>query len=331
MENFKITGVGSPEDKSKVVTRVEQHLENTRQFLSSEDLEKIQDSEQIKGELELAAINFANQATNEMLEKFGITPYNIPTDNYFFVSHDGYVHLTGSEYGIAFARNGRKQCFVDVSQYENNSINLCLSVLHETIHLKSFYKLNVPVLATDKILESREGLVIRESRKLKKEGEVHTHFNGLNEAVVSKLELSLLGRIKQLDILKGEVDRVSQEDVQQIIKDTATDQQIPKDEIFWVSPDGKEYEAIPYRKYREVLDYVCNEISKDLSETYSSPEEVFNEFAKAFFSGNLLIIAKLVENAFGPGSFRILSNMSIDKQSAVLCLETLRKMRARRK
>ena len=76
-----------------------------------------------------------------------------------------------------------------------------------------------------------------------------------------------------------------------------------------------------------MLEYVCSEIQKQFPDKYQSIEEVFKEFLKANFTGQLLGIARLVEQTFGEGSFRLLGNMTEDKSSAVLYLDSLRKAR----
>ncbi len=76
---------------------------------------------------------------------------------------------------------------------------------------------------------------------------------------------------------------------------------------------------------------VIQEIQKELPETYPDTDDVLEEFTKAFFTGRLMQLGKIVEQTFGKGSFRILGMMKDDRESPVEVLETLRKMRAGRR
>jgi len=50
---------------------------------------------------------------------------------------------------------------------------------------------------------------------------------------------------------------------------------------------------------------------------------------KTHFTGRLLPVARLVEGTFGEGSFRLLGNMTTEKQSGILHLESFKKLRAK--
>jgi hypothetical protein len=80
-----------------------------------------------------------------------------------------------------------------------------------------------------------------------------------------------------------------------------------------------------YKEQREVLNYICEEISKSMSEKYANPDAVFKEFLSAHFTGRLLPIAKIIEKVFGKRSFRVLSNMNTDIESGILTLEYFQK------
>jgi len=74
---------------------------------------------------------------------------------------------------------------------------------------------------------------------------------------------------------------------------------------------------------------VCAEIQKEFPEKFKSADDVYKIFLNAHFTGHLVTIGRLVEKTFGEGSFRELGNMGSDKESGVLCLEFLKKARAR--
>lgn len=55
---------------------------------------------------------------------------------------------------------------------------------------------------------------------------------------------------------------------------------------------------------REKFEKTLNEIIKESKGQISNREEIFNEFARAHFSGNYLPLARIIEGALGKGSFR---------------------------
>jgi len=79
-----------------------------------------------------------------------------------------------------------------------------------------------------------------------------------------------------------------------------------------MSRDGKDGVTISYQPHREVLDFVVDKIQKELPDQYSSKEQVLTEFLKAFFTGQISSLARLVEKTFGPGSFEVLGMMGDD-------------------
>ena len=91
-----------------------------------------------------------------------------------------------------------------------------------------------------------------------------------------------------------------------------------------------DWKIISYVAHREVLTYICAEIQKEFPERYKSSDDVFKEFIKAHFTGQLLLISSLVEKTFGEVSFRILGNMTPEQESAVLYMETFRKLRLKK-
>ena len=88
---------------------------------------------------------------------------------------------------------------------------------------------------------------------------------------------------------------------------------------------AKSYEIISYPRQRAILSFVVSEIQEEFSKKYKANEDVSLEFLKAFFTGYLLPIARLVETTFGKGSFRVLGMMGDDKETPITVWEYLEK------
>ena len=155
---------------------------------------------------------------------------------------------------------------------------------------------------------------------------------GLHEAIVSSQEKRLLNKLLELPALAKEKEWLMSDEAKELRKKLAEKKEIPENDIIWVGKkEEDDWESVFYLQHRRVLDYVCDEIQKQFPDQYQNAEDVFKEFLKAHFTGQLLSVARLVEKTFGKGSFRLLGNMGKENESAVLHLESLKKERIRQK
>ncbi|MFZ2072547.1 MAG: hypothetical protein WAV10_02630, partial [Minisyncoccia bacterium] len=120
------------------------------------------------------------------------------------------------------------------------------------------------------------------------------------------------------------------DEAKELKKKLSDKKKIPEDDIVWIGNKGEnDWEIITYMRQREVLNFVCAEIQKQFPDQYQSADEVYKVFLNAHFTGKLLELARLVDGTFGEGSFRLLGNMTVDKESGVLTYEALKKARIR--
>ncbi|MEK7629569.1 MAG: hypothetical protein AAB394_03575 [Patescibacteria group bacterium] len=176
----------------------------------------------------------------------------------------------------------------------------------------------------------REGVSVRTSQKTTREGSPHTHFVGLHEAIVSEQTRKSLKRMMELPILKKEKEHMRSEKTMETIRRISEKSKIPVDEFYWLNEEESAL-GLGYYEQRQVLNYVCEEIQQELSEKYKTKDAVFSVFLGAQLTGRLLPVARLVEQVFGEGSFRILGNMTLEKENTALILDTLKKMRSKNK
>ncbi len=220
----------------------------------------------------------------------------------------------------------------NASVFRDNPVYFGAVALHETLHLKAHFTLEVEEGEGGgiDITFYREGVGIKALQADGYHGRYHQHFTGLHEAIVAELEKRSLAKIINLPELAREKEWLESAEAGELKHQLAERRGISEDDIIWVGKKGdKDWETVSYCKTRDVLTYVCTEIQKQFPAQYSRADEVFTEFQTAHFTGQLLPIARLVEATFGAGSFRLLGNMSTDKESAVLHLESLKKARVR--
>lgn len=337
---FRIVGGASEEKKEEARKELESALFDHFASLSPKEREKLEKLEYTKSEKEIALINFANEETNRLREEAGLEPYDIPKENYHIVPSEFYKEV-GKD-GTATTFYTKQGIIFDAEQFRLNPVNFGTASLHETLHLKGHTTFEVE--EKDGKLEKtpfRVGIGIEAAQKFGLHGKYHSHFDGLHEAIVVTQEKKSFPKILELPMLKKEKEWLMSREAKKIIEGIREKKNIPKDEFIWVEgeelegwEEGKtgssyKWKTFSYYSQRQTLEYLCNEIQGEFPERYKSSDDVFNEFLKAHFTGRLLTVARLVEKTFGEGSFRLLGNMRIDKESGVLHLEALRKKRIR--
>lgn len=336
---FRIIGGAPEEEKEKAKEELHDLLFHHIESLPAAAQENIKKYEYPKTKEELSLINFANRETNRLRKETELKPYEIPPANYHIVPREQYKDVA-SENTNAVAFFDKQAMVFDVAPARMSPVFFGVLALHETLHLKGHLTLEVEEKIekdAKKIRKTqyREGVSVKALQRDGLHGKYHEHFKGLHEAIISTQTKKSFSRLLELSELTEYKNWLMSDEARQIKQRISQEKaekeeaEIPEDEFAWVSKDGKTWESFPYPKQREVLDYLCTEIQKQFPEQYQSPDEVFGEFLKAHFTGRLLPIARLVERTFGEGGFRMLGNMTTERSSGVLHLESLQNARTR--
>lgn len=328
---IRIVGDAHEDYKEKVREEIEESFFHHNDSLSKEDWEEIIMVEHAKSEKEIELINFANQETNRLMQEAGVNPYNIPLENFHLIPSEKYQNATSSESHGAATFYYKQAILFNAERFKDELLLFGVVAFHEVLHLKSHFSVEAEE-GDDWIAKSRyrEGVSVISSQKAEERGEVHSHFVGLHEAIVSSQTKKTIPAILNQMCLKKEKEWLESEKARKIKRRISKIKNIPEDDIYWVSRDAEDYEGSDYLGQRRVLNYVCTEIQKQFPDDYETVEDVFNEFLRAQLTGRLIGIGQLVENTFGKGGFRILGDMREDKESPVLCMESLRKARSRK-
>lgn len=336
--NTRIVGKASPEHKKQVEESLNNLLWNHLENLSPEDKQLMEQYEMKKTPEHIELINFANQESSRLMKEFGVEPYDIPVDNIHVVRKGFFTSLNSLDTKIGVAI-GRKQAII-VEDEPDNHLHFGGTVFHELIHMKGRYVFDIRDGEIDKsrplgpFVETRSGLIVH--TPFSHEKMEHEHFRGLDEAIVAEAEQRFIKKLFDYPLLKEhkkDMESLSAED-ESIRADIAQDHDVPEDFIIWLrktSDTHYTFEMGSYPYHRKVLDCICMEIQKQFPEKYSDIDGVYNEFLSAQFTGKLFPVARLIENTFGEGAFRIVGNMTDKPESAVVHLETLKGLRSRYK
>lgn len=175
---------------------------------------------------------------------------------------------------------------------------------HEFLHFHSFQSLTAEKNEDKTILYGR-----RVGLRIWKTSQDFVYFNNLDEAVIEELTRRFDEKILRkasIPALRTEIEK------REKIKES-------------LAAKGKEEEARElfalysrrilailevrvsldvYKTERKKLNDLIKELYEKNREEFESEEDVFNIFAKASMSGNILPLARLIEKTFGKGSFR---------------------------
>ncbi len=336
--NARIVGKASPEHKKQVEESFGNLLWNHLENLSPEDKQLMEQHEMKKTPEHIELINFANQESSRLMKEFGIETYDIPVENIHVVPRGYFASVNPLDASLGKAINSKQAIIIE--DESGNHLHFGRCVFHELIHMKGYCVFDVQEGEIHEsrplgpLVETRSGLLAH--TPFSHEKMQHEHFRGLNEAIVSEAEYRFTKKLFDQPLLKEykkDMESLSAED-ESVRGDMARDFNVPKDYILWLrktSDTHYTYEIGSYPQHREALSYVYSEIQKQFPEKYSDIDSVYNEFLSAQFTGKLFLIARLIENTFGEGSFRILGNMTDKPESAVVHLETLKGLRSRYK
>ncbi len=303
----------------------ENHLDeepaSTKEILKNDEIHKT--------ETEVQIIGAVNRVTNDLMRNVGVEPYDIPLNNFHVLPHELYEKLVSSDRTIhANVDYSSQAIFMDGDDFKD-PVNFAEVTFHEALHFKG--KLVIEVNKDNKGKRKarlyRKGISVRNTQKSSIEEGNQEYFTGLHEAMVAQATIDNFNIILSDPSLKSEKEWLASPEALQMKKRIAEINNIPIEEIYWVSKDGKGANRFPNKAFRDVYAYVVSEMILAHAETITA-EEVKNEFLKSHFTGHLIKIAHLVEDTFGPGSFRLFGTMNT-KENAEEVMNSLKEARAR--
>ncbi len=334
MENlpkFEVVGAVPEDEKEKFkVCKMNTFLKQEDAEIATErERREIKQTEYAKTPEQIAILEFINNETNRLMLECGVEPFDIPIKNYHILPKKELKKYFDSETG---GYEGRASAIGLSSELRSDLLRFAVVAFHEALHMKSREVWELYKNKEEKIKEQRYRGGVRATSPHKKDEASRpvTHFSGLDEGIVAWQEKISFLKLLDLPELAEEKKRRESEENTKIRQKIAKERKRPEDEIFWVDPlDEKNWTGVGYNKQREVLEYVCCEILKEFGDKYKAKEDVFKEFLKANFDGNLISIARLMKETFGDMGLRILGMMKTDNEKGGVnnVLETLMKIR----
>lgn len=255
------------ENRGDVITDPKEVLRRLFEEYSTGSVE----NEMEKSEREREILKIATEAVKSIAIEYGREEFiELTEDHVHFFPDGGVKELTKGRLAIGSHSTILGEAFVD----RRDDLSTAITIFHELWHTLASY--NAIQIRTDgKLGWYRSGFSI-----LSRDGKIEM-FHHLDEALVGHATKRFVN-----EVLRQRPDFAQQ--------------------IEEVETDGGEVDTTRQRELGDFLKYLDIVLERN-SEVFSSREEILDMFMKAQVTGNLLPVARLIENTFRKGAFRKLS------------------------
>ena len=297
-------------------------LKQSGEIFNDQIFKGLEGKEREKTAEELEVIDIANNLTNEVRRSYGLENFDVPPKNIHIIPAAKWPG-GGSEDGVYDSRLQG----VAVKDAGDPKLYTLAVTIHEMLHFKSYNALQVIDGKKSEAESYRIGFATR-SRDGK-----NKYFSELNEAMTEELGRRIfqkaVGGLRNNPIFTEEINK-TEEVIKKYPKATSKSgkklftgdtlyakTEAPADLIGMIKYAlGKGSPQIitirhTYKKQRGMLNSLMDKVWNKHRDEFKDQEEVFQFFAKAYMTGNLLSIGRLVEETFGKGTFRKIAELDM--------------------
>jgi len=292
MEKFssfeRVVGQVSEDEKNEI-------LRDSCEQFSNQYFQELVDKERKKTSTEVAIINLANQYTNEIRNKYGLSDFDIPAKNIHVIKKDKWPREN---------EDALYNSMMQAVALEENSANIVFmkKVVHEMLHFKSYNAMQVLNGDESEVSEYRSGLTVST-----RSGE-EMYFRNLNEAVIEEMTMHILRKVINDKLFVDEIRKTSEIMGANSEARMNNGEYLFDDNTFYAEmKDGVNEiraESFTKKKERKIFNILIEKLLDRNDEIFKSKQEVFEMFAKAMMTGNILPVGKLIDRTFGRGVFR---------------------------
>jgi hypothetical protein len=328
---------GSEEDKEKASKEFQNAYDTRSVKWSKYELEKTAD--------EIEIIKKSEDFVDDIVRGYGIEPRQVPLDHIYVLKPNGVRDTTDGKIFHAIHNPLGSRIAVDRGE---SRLLFSSALAHEFFHAKS-YRAGRVIASPDDAGLYRSGLTIFNIKdKNVPPGEEIEYFDDLDEGVTAELVKKFIDELgrdsefaeeiadtqKYANMVTGyyrsigaSEEKISEfewelkyiqnakDKINSVLKaySTEKEQNAFAAGLFTASREKGEiqfYERYEERKmFRELLD----KLFEGSNGKFKTKEEIFDEFARAYFTGNYLTIARIIEEVLGKGAFRKLAEQTVKK------------------
>jgi len=324
--------IGRTQEEKEIASR---ELQTT----FNEGSEKLAEYEVEKSPEDLEILKKTESIIDKMVSQYGGEPKALPLDHIYVLKPGSVLAMTEGK----LAGGIHKPLGLKVGVEKGKSKSLFAStVAHELFHLKSYKSARVGKSGEDVRLY-RSGLSMIDRKDPNEEmGEEKEYFAILEEAIVAECTKKFLDEISKDSAFSEEAEAVRkfrdwvvayyrrsgipeekakefekelkyisdpQNKVERVLafSDNEEKRQAYAAGMFGALYEKGGVETVERYKERKKLYELLDKLVTNSNGKFKNRDEVFDEFARANFSGNYLSLARTVEGILGKGSFRKLA------------------------
>lgn len=322
---------GTPEEKEVASMELQAIFEERSEKLAEYEIEKSPE--------DLEILKKTESVIDRMVAQYGGEPKPLPLDHIYVLKPGSVLAMTeGKLSGGIHKPLGLK---IGVERGKSKSLFVS-TVAHELFHLKSYKSARVGKSGEDVRLY-RSGLLMIDRKDPNEEmGDEKEYFAMLEEAIVAECTKKFLDEISKDSAFSEEAEAVKkfrdwvvayyrsggipeekakeferelkyisepQDKVERVLtfSDDKEKRQAYAAGMFGALYEKGEVETVERYRERKKLYEFLDKLVENSGGKFKNRDEVFDEFAKANFSGNYLPLARTVESILGKGSFRRLA------------------------
>ena len=322
---------GTQEEKDEVSVKLQTAFETPDKGFAEYEIKKLPE--------DIEFIQKIESAIDEIILRYEGKPKPLPLDNICILQPGGVLKITDGELSGGIHQPIPQKIGVEKGK---SKLLFASTLAHELFHLKSYKSARVGNFGKE-IHLYRSGLSMIDRKKPnERAGEEKEFFSILEEAIVAECTRQFIQKIGNEPSFSNEVEAVKK--FRDWVTLSYRSHGIPEEKIKEIEDELK-YINDPQNRVKEVLAYsdietkrqifaagmfqsLCEKGDIETFERHSerkklydlldklvisskgkfnNREEIFNEFAKANFSGNYLPLARIIEDILGKGSFRKLA------------------------
>ncbi len=300
----------------------EKTLRQQAEIFNDQIFESLKDKERVKTPEEVAMISLANEMTNTLRKHFGLNDFDVPAQNIHIIEKDKWIRKEIFD-GVY---NSQLQG-IALKDKQESRMEFLATVTHELLHFKSYNALQLAKSKKSEIMPYRLGLEV-----FSRDGK-ERYFTELNEAMTEELTkrifITAFDDLQKNQLLKEEIAKSKK--IMEKYPDVRAKSgrylfgpdtfyaksQLPKE----VSELLKYFlgkrlpkitvEKFSYPRQRRTLNSIFEKILKKYPDRFANTESVFEFFSKAYVTGNILPIGRLIEDVFGKGSLRKIAELDM--------------------
>lgn len=280
--------------------------------------------ERPKSPEELEIIGLANEETNKLRKKFGLSELNISPKNIYLVPYNAPWPKNYEKSDSYYVAPGQFSVVREpsVEQLRDSRLILAENVLHEMLHFKLYNSLkkleNYPMYKPYRV-----GLEIYE-----RDDSSRSYFGNLDEAITEELTIRLLSKVVKHPLFKKDLEQTKKAKELFVNKKTENGESLVRGSEFYIYFDEENsmLQAAHYTKERErkSLNKLIEKIYQKNIDKFKSKDEVFYLFVQAVVTGRIIGLGRVIDNTFGKGTFRKIAEADQDINQLEELIESLK-------